>query len=600
MMKKLFSLSIAALATIGLASCTQEVAPEVSESGNSSFSIFASTPDTKTAVNEDMNGVVWSVKDSLNIFHVTDGSTTFVNDGGFAFTSDNTFNGEVSGELSSSNDWYAFYPYISKMVTPGAKTAGYATIGCASNGVQKQNGNDDMSHLAGKNLPLYGKLSGVAKDQTPSFSMNQVASVVAVKVKNTTSSPLTVTNVQFTAPDAVVGTFYVDFAGESLVCTSSGAKYVDSTATLNVIGASALAQGAEATYYLAIRPFDAAVGQNLQISVNGYKKTIDLTKAVSFVPGKIKTIGFSYDLVADVKEGNYVLMVNDGSSYYAVSSDNNGSSNRRDRVQISDYTGQDTYVTDNQKIIWTISTTEGGYTIANGSQFIKPSGNSNIAPLGETDPAVVSISKQSDGTYILSNSSRYLSMNTSYGFAWYQISTGNHNIILVPAIVETDSGTDPGTDTDSMKTYQHVFTTKPSTGSSISLSGMSWDISATNLVSYNSSNYAGVQIGTSSKTGQITLTSSNSWSYLGKSTIKEIRLWLNTGGSAVTPSVSVGGVDAISDGSAIVKNLNAGNDWTKATKVTFTPAANADTGVVVIDVVTANAGYICAIEIDCE
>lgn len=295
MMKKLFSLSIAALATIGLASCTQEVAPEVSESGNSSFSIFASTPDTKTAVNEDMNGVVWSAKDSLNIFHAAAGSTTYENDGGFAFTSDNTFNGEVSGELSSSNDWYAFYPYISKMVTPGAKTVGYATIGSAYNGVQKQNGNDDMSHLAGKNVPLYGKLSGVAKDQTPSFSMNQVASVVAVKVKNTTSSPLTVTNVQFTAPDVVVGTFYVDFAGESLVCTSSDAKYVASTAILNVIGASALAQGAEATYYLAIRPFDAAAGQNLQISVNGYEKTIDLTKAVSFVPGKIKTIGFYYD-----------------------------------------------------------------------------------------------------------------------------------------------------------------------------------------------------------------------------------------------------------------------------------------------------------------
>lgn len=302
MMKKLFSLSIAALATIGLASCTQEAAPEVSESGNSSFSIFASTPDTKTAVNEDMNGVIWSAKDSLNIFHAAAGSTTYENDGGFAFSSDNTFNGEVKGELSSSNDWYAFYPYISKMVTPGAKTAGYATIGCASNGVQKQNGNDDMSHLAGKNLPLYGKLSGVAKDQTPSFSMNQVASVVAVKVKNTTSSPLTVTNVQFTAPNAVVGTFYVDFAGESLVCTSSGAKYVDSTATLNVIGASALAQGAEATYYLAIRPFDAAAGQNLQISVNGYKKTIDLTKAVSFVPGKIKTIGFNYDYTNTLPE----------------------------------------------------------------------------------------------------------------------------------------------------------------------------------------------------------------------------------------------------------------------------------------------------------
>ena len=41
-------------------------------------------------------------------------------------------------------------------------------------------------------------------------------------------------------------------------------------------------------------------------------------------------------------------------------------------------------------------------------------------------------------------------------------------------------------------------------------------------------------------------------------------------------------------------------DWTKATKVTFTPDPDGNTGVVVINVATVKAGYICAVEIDCE
>lgn len=155
-----------------------------------------------------------------------------------------------------------------------------------------------------------------------------------------------------------------------------------------------------------------------------------------------------------------------------------------------------------------------------------------------------------------------------------------------------------------VKTYQHVFTTKPSTGDNVTLSGVSWNITATNLNAYNSSNYAGVQIGSSKKDGQITLTSSSAWSYTADAVtvtkIKEVRLWLNLGGTSVTPSVSIGGNAAISDGKTVTKNSTAGTDWTKATKVTFTPAAGSDTGVIVIDVTSVKAGYICAIEIDAE
>ncbi len=154
-------------------------------------------------------------------------------------------------------------------------------------------------------------------------------------------------------------------------------------------------------------------------------------------------------------------------------------------------------------------------------------------------------------------------------------------------------------------TYQHVFTAKPSTGSNISLSSVNWDIAATELGSYNSANYAGVQIGTSKKDGSITLTSSSAWgsetgTYKDKTKITEVRLWLNLGGTSVTPTVTIGGKSATSDGTTVVKNSSAGSDWTKATKVTFTPASNGNSGVVVINVSSVKAGYICCMEIDCE
>ena len=151
-----------------------------------------------------------------------------------------------------------------------------------------------------------------------------------------------------------------------------------------------------------------------------------------------------------------------------------------------------------------------------------------------------------------------------------------------------------------IQTYRHIFNAKPNTGQNIKLSGMSWNITETNLGAYNSGNYAGVQFGTKNSIGQITLKSSSAWSYQNATTIKEVRLWLNTGGSTVTPKVTINNKAATSDGTKVVKNSTAKDDWTKTTKVTFTPVEGVDTGIIVIDVTSANAGYICAIEIDVE
>lgn len=147
-------------------------------------------------------------------------------------------------------------------------------------------------------------------------------------------------------------------------------------------------------------------------------------------------------------------------------------------------------------------------------------------------------------------------------------------------------------------TYQHIFTSKPGTGSNVKLSNVSWTIAATNLGAYNSAHYAGVQFGTKNAAGSISLTSPV-WSYSNKTRITEVRIWLNAGSGTPTASVTIGGNATTSDGTTVEKNTSA-KSYKDATKITFTPTDGGDTGVVVIKAsTTSKAGYICAIEIDC-
>ena len=70
------------------------------------------------------------------------------------------------------------------------------------------------------------------------------------------------------------------------------------------------------------------------------------------------------------------------------------------------------------------------------------------------------------------------------------------------------------------------------------------------------------------------------------------------GGTSVTPTVTIGGKVATSTGK-VIKNSGA-SDWTKTSKVTFTPATDGQTGVIKISISSVKAGYICALEIDTE
>lgn len=298
MKKNFLSLGLIAAAAFTLTNCTQEIANPVEPSVDGvPFEIVASPAETKTT-NDGMS-TVWATGDAINLFHAEAGETTYVSDGQFTLTSENTFKGTLNGTLveSYNYDWFAFYPYSKYVTTPASRTSGYMPVGSYSNASQTQKGNSSMSHIAGSNYPLAGKLPDTEYEAgTPvSITMSHLTSLLEVVVTNTSDEDLTVTNVSFTAPESVVGTYYIDFTGEAPVFTPRGDSYVSKTASLKVTDGAAISKNASAKFYLAVKPFTATANQKLTLSVNGYPKEVTVPSDMTFAPGVIKTLNFNYD-----------------------------------------------------------------------------------------------------------------------------------------------------------------------------------------------------------------------------------------------------------------------------------------------------------------
>ena len=300
-MKKIISWGMMLAAAFTLTNCAKEIDAPVQEpeSVGYPFEIVASTVDTKT-VNDGVH-TNWSAGDQINIIHAAAGTETYVSEAAFTIAAEDLAEGRFTGTLKGAltdgtHDWYVLYPYSSYTASPAK--SGYLPIGCQpKNGEnQVQDGNNSMAHIAGANYPLWGNAKGVAHDAKPSVPMSHVASLVKVVVTNATESPLTVENIAFTAPVDIVGTYYINFSGETVECTNSGTQYVSKTATLNVNNGEAIEAGGSAEFYLAVRPFTAEAGTSLSLAVNGYSKVPKaLANAVTFHAGKIKTLNFAYD-----------------------------------------------------------------------------------------------------------------------------------------------------------------------------------------------------------------------------------------------------------------------------------------------------------------
>lgn len=317
MKKFILSLGLIAM-TFNLTNCAQyeEVTPSVETKGD--FALYASVSRT---ANDGLN-TVWSTGDDLGVFHAVTDGTTYTKDGQFKLEDATTgcFLGNVNGTLDSQEeyDWYAMYPYSSYVPGPKNTGSGYMTIGCAASGTQTQTGNNSLAHVAGKNFPLVGKSYAVSANSAPALAMTHVATLLEFEVTNSLDEAITVSNIKFTAPAALVGTFYIDFTDTANIeAESSGSSYTSKSATLIVKNGEAIAAGASAKFYLPVAPFTAAANAKLSIEVNvtsGEKvgalaKEITLAAETSFKSGKIKNVKVNYD--AEFVEEGYALPFSD-------------------------------------------------------------------------------------------------------------------------------------------------------------------------------------------------------------------------------------------------------------------------------------------------
>lgn len=320
MKKNIIALGLIVAATFALTNCTKEIEnpADGQESAGIPFEITASTVETKTT-NDGFN-TAWKAGDKMSVFHAEAGQTALGANDQFAISAEDmeskVFKGTLSTALEAgkSYDWHAFYPYNDKFAAAklDAGIIGYTNYGatCNSGAVStglKQDGNDSMNHLAGDKFPMYGTVSGLAADASVSVDMKHLMSVIELEVTNNASEAVTVTEVLFSAPVHIVGSFYYDTVNDEYEVSDE--NYCSKTAKLSVASAQPIAKGGKAKFYLAVVPATIEEG-DITMTVTTDKGTCVKTKTLAadkaeddlvLKAGKIRKMTFAYDAEIVIK-----------------------------------------------------------------------------------------------------------------------------------------------------------------------------------------------------------------------------------------------------------------------------------------------------------
>lgn len=270
------------------------------------------TPESKTSI-DDTFVSSWVENDCINLYHAANGGS-IVSDGKFQLNGENKFKGVLSSALSAGQtyDWYAFYPYAEGNTNP----SGISVTIPVSTSVSGAN----PLHLCGANAPLYGKAAYTAP-QTPEIQMHQIISVIEVVVNNNQLKTLDVNKIQFTAPEAIAGTFTADITGDAAVLSGSGTS---NTAEITLETPLTIKASENAKFYIGIKPFTAASGSELTIAVGDVVKTVTLPSSKVFAAGKIKTVEFNVNAPGfTVNASGKQVVFSRGNLWYGHSASNN-------------------------------------------------------------------------------------------------------------------------------------------------------------------------------------------------------------------------------------------------------------------------------------
>ena len=279
------------------------------------FEVYA-TADAETKTANDGDDTKWANNDEISVYHATSGGTSFHKHAKFTIrdVEEGLFGGALKAELSANNDWYFLYPYSSSADTP---SAAQVTIGASKDaeGLYVQTlSAGSKSHIAGPNYPMYGVQPKVSKSSNPRVQMKHLSALVALKVVNqgdgiqdNGDESIIVRELTFSVPKIVskqaelpiIGAFTVNTTGSKVTASNftpvTGSS--SSTVTLKLTESVTIPAGDEATFYIAVRPFNASTinpnntDPTLEVSINGSKRQVSIPASkANFEPGKITTL----------------------------------------------------------------------------------------------------------------------------------------------------------------------------------------------------------------------------------------------------------------------------------------------------------------------
>ena len=469
MKKTLLALSAIALALVACNKEAQELQnteePVVVEQEGAVLSFSSDRPqvdvDTKTAWDSGTSSIIWSSNDKIKIGYTLDGTwmaaagaadfssepkvpakfytsnkvsidAEHANSG--TFTVPSGFTNSPSGEAI----FYGVYP--ATCIDTDSNYAPSLTVTIPTSQTPKAASFDDTADIMVGQTEA-ATLTGSFPGSALAMTWNRIVAHADITFKNlaidgdTEVDKITLT---FNSGAKVVGSIYVNVTTGAVTNTSSATNVVE------IQGDNLSISGTSIEAWACILPTDfTSVDVEVKTDVATYTRSITgLDK--SFKKNARNTLGINMssatrtlntNLIAD---GNYVLVVEDSGSYYAISSAANGTSARRDRSSIStpfdpaDYSAVSPYSAANN-LIWTITNVTGGVklNLAGDTEKYMQYG-SNTLPLGSSGTTFAVAA--GTGTFTFSNSSRYISMNSTYGFGCYASSDSYiKDIYVVPA-----------------------------------------------------------------------------------------------------------------------------------------------------------------------
>ncbi len=260
-MKKTFSLAtigVLIAGLCGLCSCTavREEAPQEGLFAEELLCYVTTEDGVVTKTVNNGSATLWAESDQLTAINIEDGAESYVS-GHLTYRGNNTFGGRLSysGDV---NDWYMIYPHRDDNKTPQQTHISIPAT-------QVQTGNSDMTHIAGDGFPLVGKELGVSRSEQLSVRMRNVLARLDYKVTNTTSGPIVVKSIEFTASSEIAGDFVGDITYDNINWEAE--KGATKRVLLTVNDADEIAAGDVEQFYAGVVPFTIPAGGSVKAKV---------------------------------------------------------------------------------------------------------------------------------------------------------------------------------------------------------------------------------------------------------------------------------------------------------------------------------------------